>query len=69
MATAQVGELERVVAVDVDVLAHKGRQAEFTGGTLKIDPVEILEAKWFSSHDLPEGVQEAHRLLIQRTQS
>jgi ADP-ribose pyrophosphatase YjhB (NUDIX family) len=42
-------------------------EAEFTGGTLTIDSVEILEAKWFSPHDLPDGVQESHRLLIART--
>nr|WP_055502080.1 NUDIX domain-containing protein [Nonomuraea pusilla] len=42
-------------------------EAELTGGTLAIDPVEILEAKWFSPDDLPEGVQESHRLLIQQS--
>lgn len=42
-------------------------EAEFAGGTLTIDSVEILEAKWFSPHNLPEGVQESHRLLIERT--
>ncbi|MEV6863306.1 NUDIX domain-containing protein [Streptosporangium subroseum] len=43
-------------------------EAEFAGGTLKIDSVEILEARWFSPHDLPEGIQESHRLLIQHAQ-
>ncbi|WP_433255116.1 NUDIX domain-containing protein [Streptosporangium sp. CA-135522] len=43
-------------------------EALLTGGTLKMDSTEILEAKWFSPHDLPEGVQESHRLLIQHTQ-
>ncbi|GAA3259688.1 NUDIX domain-containing protein [Nonomuraea helvata] len=42
-------------------------EAELAGGTLTIDSVEILEAKWFSPYDLPEGVQESHRLLIQQT--
>ncbi|MFG1683473.1 NUDIX domain-containing protein [Nonomuraea sp. NPDC049269] len=42
-------------------------EAEFTGGTPTIDSVEILEAKWFSPHNLPDGVQESHRLLIART--
>jgi ADP-ribose pyrophosphatase YjhB (NUDIX family) len=41
-------------------------EARHTGGTLKIESVEILEAKWFSPNELPEGVQESHRLLIQR---
>jgi ADP-ribose pyrophosphatase YjhB (NUDIX family) len=42
-------------------------KALLIGGTLKIDPAEILEATWFSPHQLPEGVQESHRLLIERT--
>lgn len=42
-------------------------EVDLAGGTLTIDSVEILEAKWFSPHNLPEGVQESHRLLIQRT--
>jgi ADP-ribose pyrophosphatase YjhB (NUDIX family) len=42
-------------------------EAQFAGGTLAIDSIEILEAKWFSPHNLPEGVQESHRLLIERT--
>ena len=42
-------------------------EAQLAGGTLAIDSVEILEAKWFSPHNLPEGVQESHRLLIERT--
>ncbi|ACZ86656.1 NUDIX domain-containing protein [Streptosporangium roseum] len=43
-------------------------EAHLTGGTLAIDSTEILEATWFSPHNLPDGVQESHRLLIQRTQ-
>ncbi|MEV6036056.1 NUDIX domain-containing protein [Nonomuraea sp. NPDC052116] len=42
-------------------------EAQFTGGTLTIDSVEILEAKWFSPHNLPDGIQESHRILIERT--
>lgn len=41
-------------------------EAEFIGGTVKTDSFEILEAKWFAPTDLPEGIQESHRLLIQR---
>jgi 8-oxo-dGTP diphosphatase len=41
--------------------------ATFTGGDLKVDTTEVLEAKWFSPHNLPDGLQETHRLLIQRT--
>ncbi|MEV6987041.1 NUDIX domain-containing protein [Sphaerisporangium sp. NPDC051017] len=39
-------------------------EATFVGGTVKTDSFEILEAKWFAPSDLPEGVQESHRLLI-----
>ncbi|MEU6410645.1 NUDIX domain-containing protein [Microbispora sp. NPDC046933] len=39
-------------------------EAEFAGGTMKIDPREILEARWFTPDDLPEGTLESHRLLI-----
>ncbi|MFF0246481.1 hypothetical protein ACWEU6_18290 [Streptosporangium sandarakinum] len=39
-------------------------EAALIGGTLKIDSFEILEAKWFTPSDLPEGLQESHRLLI-----
>ncbi|MFI7126020.1 NUDIX domain-containing protein [Nonomuraea sp. NPDC050153] len=42
-------------------------EAELAGGTLTIASVEILEAKWFSPHHLPDGIQESHRLLIERT--
>ncbi len=41
-------------------------EAEFIGGTVKTDSFEILEARWFSPEDLPEGIQESHRLLIHR---
>ncbi|MDA0632401.1 NUDIX domain-containing protein [Nonomuraea sp. MCN248] len=41
-------------------------EALLTGGTLKIDPAEVLEAKWCSPYDLPDGLQESHRLLIQQ---
>ncbi|MET8985801.1 NUDIX domain-containing protein [Nonomuraea wenchangensis] len=42
-------------------------EALLIGGTLKIDPAEILEATWFSPHQLPDGLQESHRLLIEQT--
>jgi 8-oxo-dGTP diphosphatase len=41
-------------------------EAEFIGGTLKIDNFEILEAQWCYPENLPEGVQESHRALILR---
>ncbi|KNB52831.1 NUDIX domain-containing protein [Streptomyces caatingaensis] len=39
-------------------------EAALVGGELKIDSFEILEARWFSPDELPEGVQESHRALI-----
>lgn len=39
-------------------------EAQLVGGELKIDSFEILEASWFSPDDLPDGMQESHRLLI-----
>lgn len=41
-------------------------EALSTGGALRIDPFEILEARWFAPGDLPEGLQESHRDLIER---
>jgi ADP-ribose pyrophosphatase YjhB (NUDIX family) len=39
-------------------------EAQLVGGEMKIDTFEILEGKWFSPNQLPEGLQESHRLLI-----
>ncbi|MET8982587.1 NUDIX domain-containing protein [Streptomyces sp. NPDC004539] len=39
-------------------------EAVYVGGTLRIDPFEILEARWFRADELPTGLQEAHRELI-----
>ncbi|MFB4268009.1 NUDIX hydrolase [Nonomuraea sp. GTA35] len=39
--------------------------AEYAGGgTMRLNPMEILEARWCSPDDLPEGLLEPHRLLI-----
>jgi 8-oxo-dGTP diphosphatase len=39
-------------------------EAELVGGTLKLDPFEILDAKWFEPDALPEGTRRAHRVLV-----
>ncbi|MEO3867318.1 NUDIX domain-containing protein [Nonomuraea sp. B12E4] len=40
--------------------------AEYAGGgTMRLDPMEILEARWCAPGDLPEGLLESHRLLIE----
>lgn len=61
----RVGELARLTS-GYRLRVEVAYEARFTGGTLTIDPREILEAKWFSPDDLPSGVQESHRLLIAR---
>ncbi|GII80891.1 hypothetical protein Sru01_58730 [Sphaerisporangium rufum] len=38
--------------------------AEPVGGTLRVDPLEILEAAWFALDALPPGLQDSHRALI-----
>ncbi|MFB4279694.1 MULTISPECIES: NUDIX hydrolase [unclassified Nonomuraea] len=35
------------------------------GGTMRLNPMEILEARWCAPDDLPEGLLESHRLLIE----
>lgn len=40
-------------------------EAVLTGGTLEIDPVEILEAKWCAPDRLPESTQPSHQRLLQ----
>ncbi|MFC6083088.1 NUDIX domain-containing protein [Sphaerisporangium aureirubrum] len=39
-------------------------EARLVGGTLRVDPKEILEARWFTPAALPEGLQDLHRRLI-----
>lgn len=42
-------------------------EATVTGGQLKIDKFEVLEAKWVSPNNLPQGLLESHRRLINYT--
>ncbi|MDT0447318.1 NUDIX hydrolase [Streptomyces johnsoniae] len=44
-------------------------EAELTGGTLRLDPMEILEARWCTLEDLPEGLQPVHRDLARGEES
>ncbi|MEO3798645.1 hypothetical protein [Nonomuraea sp. B1E8] len=34
-------------------------------GTMRLNPMEILEARWCTPDDLPEGMLESHRRLIE----
>ncbi|HZG04496.1 MAG TPA: NUDIX domain-containing protein [Streptomyces sp.] len=61
----RVGELARLRS-GYRLRAEVAYEARFTGGTLRIDPFEILEARWFPPDALPEGLQESHRLLVER---
>lgn len=40
--------------------------AKFVGGVAKVSPLEILEARWFPPDQLPDGMQESHRLLVEK---
>ncbi|MFI6158281.1 NUDIX domain-containing protein [Kitasatospora sp. NPDC051170] len=41
-------------------------EALYVSGRIEVASFEILEARWFSPDDLPEGVQEPYRELISR---
>jgi 8-oxo-dGTP diphosphatase len=64
----KVGRLVRLRS-GYELRAEAAYEAVLTGGTLSIDSFEILEAKWFFPDELPEGMQETHRLLILGEQS
>ncbi|SDI13223.1 NUDIX domain-containing protein [Nonomuraea jiangxiensis] len=44
-------------------IAYAARYAG--GGTMRLHSMEILEARWCAPGDLPEGLLESHRLLIE----
>lgn len=48
--------------------AEVAYEALLTGGTLKIDEFEILEAGWFEPDELPAALQDVHRELIRSTE-
>ncbi|CAK7285084.1 NUDIX domain-containing protein [Streptomyces misionensis] len=39
-------------------------EARLIGGSLNLDNFEILEARWFTPTELPDGMQDSHRQLI-----
>ncbi|MET9169854.1 NUDIX domain-containing protein [Streptomyces misionensis] len=39
-------------------------EALVVGGSLNLDNFEILEARWFTPTELPDGMQDSHRQLI-----
>lgn len=42
-------------------------RARFAGGELRLDSNEILEAGFFPTDELPDGLLESHRRLIEET--
>ncbi|MFF4146654.1 NUDIX domain-containing protein [Streptomyces sp. NPDC001698] len=42
-------------------------EALVVGGSLNLDSFEILEARWVTPTDLPDGMQDSHRQLISGT--
>ncbi|MFI6289480.1 NUDIX domain-containing protein [Streptomyces sp. NPDC051018] len=64
----ETGELVRLTS-GYRLRVEVAYEARLVGGTLDIDPFEILEARWCEPDDLPEGVQESHLSLIRRPQS
>lgn len=39
--------------------------AQLTGGTLKLNAMEVIEVGWFTPQNLPGGILPAHRRLIE----
>ncbi|MQY10401.1 NADH pyrophosphatase [Streptomyces sp. RB5] len=44
--------------------AEVAYEARLVGGDLRIDPFEILEARWCAPDELPDGLLASHRELI-----
>ncbi|MFF0451250.1 NUDIX domain-containing protein [Streptomyces sp. NPDC004609] len=61
----ETGELVRLTS-GYRLRVEVAYEARLVGGTLDIDPFEILEARWCLPDDLPEGVQQSHLSLIRR---
>ncbi|MEW9547253.1 NUDIX domain-containing protein [Nonomuraea sp. NPDC050783] len=64
----RVGRLLRVRS-GFALRAEIAYEAVLTGGTLRLDPLEILEARWCPAGHLPEGLQPAHRELLEEAPS
>lgn len=63
----QVGRLAHIKS-GYQLRVEIAYEALVTGGTLNVDSMEILEARWFTPFNLPDGIQESHRLLIHNKQ-
>ncbi|PJN28087.1 NUDIX domain-containing protein [Kitasatospora sp. CB02891] len=63
--TVKVGELAYLKS-GFKLRLEVAYEAQLVGGRIEVESFEILEARWFSPDDLPEGMQESHRELIHR---
>ncbi|MGX4735851.1 NUDIX domain-containing protein [Kitasatospora griseola] len=63
--TVEVGELAYLKS-GFKLRIEVAYEALLVGGRIEVESFEILEARWFSPDDLPEGLQESHRELIHR---
>ncbi|WP_404870266.1 NUDIX domain-containing protein [Kitasatospora griseola] len=63
--TVKVGELAYLKS-GFKLRLEVAYEALLVGGRIEVESFEILEARWFSPDDLPEGLQESHRELIHR---
>ncbi|MFD5562921.1 NUDIX domain-containing protein [Kitasatospora griseola] len=63
--TVEVGELAYLKS-GFKLRLEVAYEALLVGGRIEVESFEILEARWFSPDDLPEGLQESHRELIHR---
>ncbi|MFF2626920.1 NUDIX domain-containing protein [Kitasatospora griseola] len=63
--TVKVGELAYLKS-GFKLRLEVAYEAMLVGGRIEVESFEILEARWFSPDDLPEGLQESHRELIHR---
>ncbi|GAA3460126.1 NUDIX domain-containing protein [Saccharothrix longispora] len=59
----EVGRLVRLTS-GYRLRVEVAYEAVLVGGTLRVDPFEILEARWFAPDDLPPHTQPAHVPLI-----
>ncbi|GGQ64565.1 NUDIX domain-containing protein [Kitasatospora griseola] len=66
--TVKVGELAYLKS-GFKLRLEVAYEALLVGGRIEVESFEILEARWFSPDDLPEGLQESHRELIHRQRS
>lgn len=66
--TVTIGELARLRS-GYKLRVEVAYEAVHTGGELRLDPREILDARWFPQDALPAGVLDAHMAMIARKPS